>query len=468
MEHQETKMDKNLSPIGVWALAVGCIIGWGAFIMPGDTFLHKAGPLGTALAMLIASVVMIVISYNYNYMVNKYPVTGGAFAYTKLSFGENHAFLCSWFLGLAYLAIVPLNGTALALISRVLLNNVFQVGFHYTVAGYEIYLGEVLLGCAVLALFAFLCSRGVQFTGIFQTILVFSLIIGVLIFIGAALISDKASFANLHPVFSPEVAPLGGILSVVAVAPWAFVGYETIPQAVEEFKFSPKKTHGIMAASILIGAAVYVILNTATAMTLPEQFATWADYIAALPTLTGLISLPTFHAADMLLGSAGLIFLGLAVLAAILSSIIGFYMATSRLLYSMSREKVLPGWFGQIHPRYKTPANAVLFTLAASLVALPFGRTALEWIVNMSSVGAAIGSCYTCAAALKLARSEHKLHMIVMSVLGLMFSGLFLVLLLVPIPGFQCSLNGPAYICLVVWGILGAVFYLQSRKKRNQ
>ena len=46
----ELKLEKKLSPVNVWALALGCIIGWGAFVMPGNTFLGKAGPLGTAIA----------------------------------------------------------------------------------------------------------------------------------------------------------------------------------------------------------------------------------------------------------------------------------------------------------------------------------------------------------------------------------------------------------------------------------
>ena len=153
---KEVKLEKKLSPINVWALALGCIIGWGAFVMPGNTFLGKAGPLGTAIAMGIATLIMIVIAFNYNFMINKFPVAGGEFTYTQKAFGSNHAFVCSWFLGLSYLCIVPLNGTALALIGRNLMHNVFQVGFHYTVAGYDIYLGEIILALVALGLIAFL------------------------------------------------------------------------------------------------------------------------------------------------------------------------------------------------------------------------------------------------------------------------------------------------------------------------
>ena len=81
---EEQKLEKKLSTTSVWALAFGCIIGWGAFVMPGDTFLMDAGPLGTLIGMILAIVVMSLISVNYNYMVRLYPVAGGEFKYTQI------------------------------------------------------------------------------------------------------------------------------------------------------------------------------------------------------------------------------------------------------------------------------------------------------------------------------------------------------------------------------------------------
>lgn len=467
MENKNAQLSRNLSPVNVWSLALGCIIGWGAFVMPGNTFLGQAGPLGTAIAMGLAAVIMIIIAMNYNFMINRYPVAGGEFTYAQQAFGMNHAFLCSWFLGLSYLAIVPLNGTALALIGRNLLNNVFQVGFHYSVAGYDVYLGEILLALAALILFAVLSIRGVKFAGVFQTGLVFVLVGGVVIVAVAALVSSKASFQNLAPAFPEGGSKVAGVLAVIAVAPWAFVGFDTIPQAAEEFDFTPRKTKVIMILSILFGAAVYVVLNTVTAMVVPDGYPTWQAYIEDMGNLDGLISLPTFHAAHTLLGSWGLIFLGLAVAGAILSGIIGFYMATSRLLFSMSRENVLPGWFGKLHPKYNTPANAILFVLAISVIAPFFGRTALGWIVDMSSIGAAIGYGYTSAAAYRFAKKEKNTGVMVTGILGTLMACVFAVLLLVPIPSLHCSLGKESYICLVIWIVLGAVFYVSSRKRRN-
>lgn len=468
MDKHDVHLEKKLSSTNVWALAFGCIIGWGAYVMPGNTFLKNAGPLGTAIAMGLASLIMIVIALNYNFMINHFPVAGGEFTYADMAFGRNHAFICAWFLGLSYLAIVPLNGTALALIGRNLLNNIFQVGFHYTVAGYEVYLGEILLAVVALLLFAWLSIRGVKFAGVFQTGLAFLLIGGVLAVVIAALLNPNVHFSNLSPAFVPGSGKFAGILAVVAVAPWAFVGFDTIPQAAEEFNFPPRKTRTIMIISILFGGMVYILLNTVTAAVIPEGYASWAEYINDLGNLDGLLSLPTFHAAHVLLGNTGLLVLGLSVLAAILSGIIGFYMATSRLLYSMAKEGVLPAWFGKLHRNYKTPANAILFVMCISLVAPFFGRTALGWIVDMSSTGAAIGYCYTSAAALRFARKEKNTGIMVTGVLGVILACVFLVLLLVPIKALNCSLGKESYICLMIWIVLGILFYVSSRSKNGK
>lgn len=436
--------------------------------MPGDIFLAKAGILGTAIAMVIAGLVMIIIALNYSYMINKYPVAGGEFVYTYKCFGQDHAFLCSWFLGLSYLAVVPLNATALALIGRNLLGNLFQVGFHYTVAGYDIYLGEILLAVGTLILFGILNIKGSKFAGSFQTLLAALLIGGVVIMILGALFSPDVSVNNLSPAFPPESNKLSSILAIVAVAPWAFVGFDTVPQAAEEFNFSPHKSKIIMIVAILFGAFVYIALNTVTAAVVPNGYSNWVEYIKNAPNQNGLLALPTFNAAHELLGNAGLLFLGLSVTAAILTGIVGFYMASSRLLYSMAKENVLPDWFGQLHEKYKTPHNAILFVMLLSIIAPFFGRTALSWIIDMSSTGAAIGYGYTSLAAMKLALQEKKTGIVITGVIGAILSLIFLILLLVPIKMFDCSLGRNSYICLILWIILGIIFYFRSKSKSKK
>lgn len=454
-----SQLQRKLSPLNVWTLALGCIIGWGAFVMPGNVFLGHAGTLGTLIGIVIAIFVMIIIAFNYQFMILHNQSAGGEFAYAKMIFGKTHGFICAWFLTLSYLTIVPLNATALSLISRNLLNNVFEVGFHYVVAGYDIYVGEIAIAILSLIIFAIFSIYNVKATGIVQNVLTFMLLGGVTVISIVAALSPVSSINNLYPLLPVNDNPLIGILTIVAIAPWAFVGFDTIPQAAEEFNFSVSKTRFLMIVAIIFGGMIYIILNTITAAVVPNGYVNYLDYIKAVPNLHGLTSLPTFYAAYVLMGNAGLIVIGIAVLGAILSGINGFYMATSRLLYSLSREGVIPTWFGVIHETNKTPKNAILFVMLISCVAPFFGRNALLWIVDMSSIGAAIGYGYTSAAALIVAKREGNLSILITGVLGVIFACVFAILLLVPIDMFNCSLGKESYFCLVIWMILGLVFY---------
>lgn len=100
--NQNTKLPvRSLSVLDVWALAFGCMVGWGTFVMPGTTFLPVAEPLGTVIAMAAGMLIMLVIGSNIAFFMNRSPRLGGVYSYTKEAFGRDHAFLSSWFLCLS-------------------------------------------------------------------------------------------------------------------------------------------------------------------------------------------------------------------------------------------------------------------------------------------------------------------------------------------------------------------------------
>ena len=81
-KQQNQGLQKSLNPMSVWAIAFGCIIGWGSFINPGKKFLPNSGVAGTAIAMVLGALVMVIIAFSYAYMVPKYPKAGGEFTFT--------------------------------------------------------------------------------------------------------------------------------------------------------------------------------------------------------------------------------------------------------------------------------------------------------------------------------------------------------------------------------------------------
>ena len=461
-------LKRELTPLNVWSLAFGCVIGWSAYVMPGTVFLPSAGPLGTLVAIELAAFVMLIIAYNYSYMIKKFPMTGGEFIYAKMAFGETHGFLCAWFLSLAYLSVIPLNATAMNLIMRAVAGNKFQFGFHYAISGYDVYFGEMLLAMGALFVFQLISSAGVQVTGKLQTFLVMILLGGILVLLGGAMFSPEASASNLHPMFHPNT-PLftkgmaAQIIAVFVTGPQSFVGFDTVPQLMEESKFSSDKVKVVMDTSIICGGFVYIALTIFACAVVPYVYHhSWPAYITDLPNQDGTAGIATLNAARIIMGDKGLLILTASVISAMLTGMIGFYMATSRLLYSMSRDGMLPKWFSYLN-RNGVPTHAGLFcTVVAALTCL-MGRAVMGWVFDMASTGAAIGFAYTSIAAAKYSWQEKRTDTLVFGVLGFVLSLMMAVFLLIPLPGLHVSLGNESYALLFIWVVIGILFYVIRR-----
>ena len=481
MKEKENKaLQRQLSPINVWALAFGCIIGWGSFVNPGKKFLPNSGVAGTAIAMILGAIVMIIIAYSYAYMVPKYPRAGGEYTFTKECFGKKTATYCGWFLVAAYLTNVPMNSTAIGLIVDGIDGSadILKFGFHYAIAGFEVYLGEILLASAILILFAFLNMWGVKKAGLVQTVLSMLLVTSTVTLFIAVLCSDKMSPSNLTPIWGfdknaalqagatgaeinsyardGEMGILSAILATFAIAPWAYVGFDTIPQASEEFKFSYKKVIGIMVVAIAFGCFVYTSNNFVAAAVLQN----WPDRVMAGEWVL-------LVAAEEMLGVFGKVLIGVAVSCAVLSGIMGFYLASSRLMYSMAKDGCLPKIFGTIDEKYGTPRNAIIFCMIISLSGPVLGREALGWFVDMSAIGASMGFFFTSASALRTLKRDSGCKPIikVTAILGMIFSVVFMILQLIPIPGLDgVHFGKESYIMLLVWIVIGVIFYSLKKK----
>ena len=460
---------RSLTPMNVWSLAFGCVIGWSAYVMPGAVFLPGAGPMGTLIAMEMGTLVMLIISYNYSYMIKKFPLTGGEFIYAKMAFGNIHGFLCAWFLSLSYLCVIPLNATALNLIMRAVFGEAFMFGFHYTIAGYHVYLGEMMLAIGSLIFFMLLTSGGVHITGRLQTILVMVLLGGILLVLCGAIISPKAQPENLQPMFRPvsetfSKGVVAQILAVAVTAPQSFVGFDTVPQLMEESKFSSDRVKVVMDTSIICGGFVYIALTLFACSSFPAKYGTWPVYIADLQNLSGITGIATLNASYLVMGKAGIFLITCSVIAAMLTGIIGFYTATSRLLYSMSRDGMLPEIFSRLN-KHGVPVNAGIFCTVVSGITCLLGRAVMGWVFDMASIGAAIGFAYTSISACKYAAGEKRTDIMIFGALGFILSLGMAILLLVPIPGLNVSLGHESYILLIVWIILGTIFYRMQRAK---
>ena len=450
MSEKRVKLKRVMRPIDVWGLALGAIIGWGCFVLPGTAFLPKAGPGGTAMGMLIGALLIIVIAVSYGYLIRKFPISGGEFIYAKEAFGKRNAFVCGWAMILAYWSLIPLNATALAMISRYLFPGIVQQGLLYEIAGWEVYAGEVILASAAIILMALLNIRGIKQAAWIQTAIALTLVGCILVI--TFLVFCISDWSNLAPAFPEGRRWWKGVFSIVAMAPWAFIGFDCIPQSAEEYNFSHKKSTFIMISAVLVAAIMYIAVCAVTAVGVEP----WQQL------LDSRNAWPTGYVVRNTMGLAGIIVLGVAMFCAVVSGMNAFYISTSRLMYAMAKEGSLPKWFEHLSPKYGTPTNAIIFTMAMSLFAPWFGREILLWIVDMTSVGAAIVFAYTTGSAAVIGYRNGSKKYAVFGIIGCLFSLFFLSLLIIPgMPGY---LTFQSRVVLFVWILIGVAFYFTIRK----
>ncbi|MBL3398526.1 APC family permease [Staphylococcus pasteuri] len=456
MENNENKkvdrgdLKKNLSEKFVWAIAYGSCIGWGAFILPGD-WIGQAGPVAASIGIVIGAILMILIAVSYGALVEKFPVSGGAFAFSFLSFGRYVSFFSSWFLTFGYVCVVALNATAFSLLIKFLLPSVLNNGKMYSVAGWDVYITEIIIATVLLLVFMFIAIRGASVSGSLQYYFCVAMVIVVLLMFFGSFFGNNFALDNLKPLSNPHEGWFMSIITIVAIAPWAYVGFDNIPQTAEEFNFAPNKTFKLIVYSLLAASMTYVVMILYTGWLSTDQ-----KSLNGQLWLTGAETQTAF-------GYIGLAVLAIAIMMGIFTGLNGFLMSASRLLFSMGRSGIMPRVFSRIHSKYKTPYVAIIFLVAVSLIAPWLGRTALTWIVDMSSTGVSVAYFVTCLSATKLFSYNKQSNTYepiykTFGIIGSVVSFIFLCLLL--IPGTPASLSLPSYIALGVWLVLGLIFFV--------
>lgn len=214
-----------------------------------------------------------------------------------------------------------------------------------------------------------------------------------------------------------------------------------------------------MIFAIIWGGILYSMVTFAVSTAMP-----YPDMLAKMGNLknAGKTAWATGEVCRMAYGNLGAVILACAVLGAVCTGINGFYVATTRLLLSMARGHILPKWFGDIHPYYRTPYKAILFTICLVLLTPFAGRAVVGWIVDMSSVGTAVAYLFTCLTAIKVLKHARSAQApIICSWLGAFTSVACMALLL--IPGSPAYISAPSRWIMVIWIAMGIIFYFISK-----
>ncbi|SHN56917.1 amino acid/polyamine/organocation transporter, APC superfamily [Geodermatophilus obscurus] len=438
---------RTLGRWDVLAVAFGAMIGFGWIVLTGG-FLESAGTLGAALAFVIGGVVVAFVGLTYAELVSAMPHVGGEHNYVLRAMGSRPAFITSWALVLGYISVVAFEAVALPQTMLYLFPDMLA-GRLWTVAGYDVYATWAAVGVVSAVVMTGLNYVGVRPAAVFQAVAVlFLLAVGAALLVGSFV---GGSTENMQPLFTGGAV---GLISVLVATPFLFVGFDVIPQSAEEIKLPYRKIGQLLLVSVAMAVTWYVLIMLTVGSSLPV-----ADLAASeLAAADGMAALWGSDAMATVLVLGGI--------AGILTSWNGFLIGASRLVYAMAQSGMLPAWFGRLHPRYRTPGNALVFIGALSVVAPLFGRQTLVWMVDAGGLSIIVAYLMVAVSFVVLRRREPDMARPFQApggqATGVVAAALALGLGVLFLPGMPAALIWPyEWVLLALWWALGLVFVLR-------
>jgi basic amino acid/polyamine antiporter, APA family len=459
---ERSGLGRGLDSFGFFALAFGSMIGVGWVTAMGGWLTH-AGPAGAILAFLAGGTIMLAIGLCYAELTPMLPVAGGEVAYAYGASGTRSAFVVGWFLAFGYISVSAFEAISIGRVLAYLLPGLDRWPL-YTIAGAPVYLTHLLLAIVCTAGITALNWIGVAQAGAFQKWLTAAFIAAAILFVGAGL--SRGDFQHARPFFAGTggASTLAGILAVFVTVPFWFVGFDTIPQGAEEATLSvPLRRLGTMiVASIIAATLFYATLIASVALSGPWQGIAASD-------------LPTARAFELAFSSRGWTSLVLvAAIIGLLTSWNGFFLAASRVLFSLGRGGIISQWFGATHEKHATPHRAVLFTGLVTMVAPLLGRNALLAFVDVGSfcIGIAFFGVSLSVVRLRRLRPDLARPYRVPGgavIPGIAATGALFILAVMIVPGSPAALRWPLEVAILGgFTILGFVFWTGAARMRTK
>ncbi|MBQ9517706.1 MAG: amino acid permease [Eubacterium sp.] len=452
-------MKPFMSPLTVLAFAIGTSIGWGSLIVTSNTYLKQAGPLGSVLGLVIGGAIMLLVCLNYHYLANRYPEGTGVYFFTKTIFGYDRAFLVSWFVFLLYVSMFWANASAVPLFARYIFGNVFRFGYLYTIFGYEIYAGEVLLTAAAILITVLVLVNSKKVVAKVMVGLVALFVVGITACFIVGLVHYLSGNAGFEPGFAPDGMPLAQIAGIATISPWAFIGFESVTHSSTEYNFPKKRVFRVLATSIVITTALYVFITLLSVTAFPPEYSNWVEYINDLGNLSGLKAVPAFYAAGYYLGDMGTTILFCSLFALIATSLIANLWALCRMIHVIGKDSILPQKITRLNKK-EIPANAILFVGAILIPVIFLGRTTIGWIVDVTTIIATLLYGFVAAASIKCAKQDKNKLYSASGHIVLIIMIIFGALMILPVLRTD-SLSSATYLLFIIWSVFGMIYFHQ-------
>jgi len=354
LQSTDTELAREISLFGGVSILIGIMVGSGIFYLGSYVFIYAGNSQALALiAWIVGGIVTLISGLCYAELGAMMPKAGGSYVYLREAYGKAVAFM-SGFSGF----ILGSSGSiaALALAFSTILNNFLPISEPIQKA---IAVGLIVLLTAVNYF-------GVKFGSWVQNLFTVAKLVPILIILGFGLIvgtqSPDLSFSSLGSVSIPSM--LSMIAMGVVATLWAYEGWTNLNTVSEELK-NPKRN---------LPLALIIAISAVTVLYVTFNFAIYR--VLSLSEITTSIQEGNFFlgtaVAQNVLGSTGVVLVGLGMLISVFGATNGCIMVFPRSYYAMAKDGVFFSALGHINPKTKTPGNAILLSALVSIILVFF------------------------------------------------------------------------------------------------
>lgn len=365
----------------LWGLGVGYVIsgmyfGW-------NLGLEKGGTMGMAVATFFIIILYVCFTFSFTELACAIPKAGGAFDYAKKAFGEDLGFLTGMAQNIEFLFAPP----AIA----------YAIGAYFNLFFPQIPI--VVIAVFVYIVFTALNIIGVKAAAAFELLITFFAVGELLLFAGITL----PHFQAVHFQQDSFLNGWKGILAALPFAIWFFLGIEGVANVAEE-THNPQRTIIKGFGSAILTLVILCVLTFLGSV----GVAGWKSIVYKSDGTASDSPLPL--ALAQVVGSNDVFYHLLITvgLFGLVASFHGLILAAGRSSFEFGRVRFAPSFLGKIHPKFGTPANALIANMLIGIVALFTGKTAE--IITISVFGALTLYAFSMLALLKLRKSEPELE----------------------------------------------------------
>src|SRR6201997_469861 len=431
-----TTLARKLRLVDYFALGFGVMVGT-AWLVVMDDILKRGGPLGAILGFTLGALILLPIGYVYGQLVKAIPDAAGEAAFVAKFFPPGVRFAAGWMMFLSYSLTCPFEALAAGRITGYLVPSLNSHEL-YRIGGYPVYLPHVALGLALTLVLTWLNYRGIQASARLSKTATFTFLTLVLIFALAG--ARHGSVSNFFPLFSHS--PLLSILLVWQVVPWLVSGFESVGKCAEEASpgFADRNFSVAILLTIFSGLIFFWVVIGSVSFVAPWQ------------SLNSNLQFPVAVAFERALHTHWIVVLVMgSALVALVQAFNANVVASSRLLFAMSRRNLLNPRMSHVHPRNQTPSTAVITVGIATALTIFLGEALLVPILEVGAASVAVAWMAACASYFKM---KPQAIGRAAAIFGLVVTSAMILVKLVPwVPG---HFTWHEWIALAIWAALGA------------